>query len=315
MQASLGSSKWGDAHLEEDPNPDLRALGFAVLVRDRPPETLSLSLVPASVPPLAGLGGVGAVTTLLDLGAAGAFEPGEGAQYRPMENRGLGGQLLLKLPKADGNGLYSVIQQVGEPVARLTDLILELDLRVCHDDGVAAALRSSSAKSTRLDKLVRDVTGRAGGFTDDRSLATRGRGRRLTLKYSIRSHRDRVLGAWKSAIAAGTLDPDVLRDHGVPTPEVVSELSFLDRDAPLDLLGSGSQFDLAFNLVDDDPLALAGRLTVTPAMLGLDNLDVSTRRRHSRDSAIRSCPCGSFEKRRHQSWREARWEDWRNGQP
>ncbi len=276
LQVSLGAGKWGEAHLEEDPNPDLRALGFAVLVRDRPSETLNLTLAPTDGPAVPGLGAVGDITTILQARGVDVADGLEADQYRPLENRGLGGELLLRLPQADGTGIYSLVQQAGPPLARLTNLLLEVELRVCHDDRLATALRASSARSTSLDALVASVTGRTGGFLDSLPITRRGSGRQATLKYSLRSHRDRVLSAWKSAVAVGTVDPEVLERHGIPPTDVVNGLNFLGKEDPLDLLGSsdGTQFDLVFALLDD-PLALARRLSVTPPMLGLNDVDVA----------------------------------------
>ena len=268
LQISLGAGKWGEARLEEDPNPDLRALGFAVLVRDRPPETLNLTLAPTDGPTVPGLGVVGEVATVLRARGVDVDEGLGADQYRLMENRGLGGHLLLRLPQADGTGIYSLLQQAGQPLARLSNLILELELRVCHDDRLATALRASSARTTSLDALVASLTGRKGGFLDSLPIARRGSGRQATLKYSLRSHRDRVLSAWKSAVAFGTFDPGVLEQKGIPPTDVVNQLTFLGKDDPLDLPGSsdGTQFDLVFAL-SDDSVALARRLSVTPPML------------------------------------------------
>ena len=263
LQIALSGGKWGEAHLEEDPNPDLRALGFAVLVRDRKPETLSLALAPSLTPQLPASGAVGTVTSLLTAGGAGL--PSEAEAYRPLETRGLGGQLLIRLPGANGTGLTALTDQVGSTTARLTDLILEMDLRVCHDDGLAAALRASSARRGSLDSLVKTLTGRTGAFLDTVGVASRAEGRRFALKYSLRSHRDVVLSAWKEIGSA-------VAGSGIPVDP--SSLPFLGPNDPLDLLGSTNPFELSFAAVED-PLALAHRLTVTPAMLGLATADLA----------------------------------------
>ncbi|HEY3566764.1 MAG TPA: fibronectin type III domain-containing protein [Thermoanaerobaculia bacterium] len=204
--------KWGGAYLEEDPDPQVRSLGFATLVRPQEAETALFTLFPpapatavsAGVPPSAADGApVGAVPPL---------------QYRPFENRGIDGRLLLRLePGADG------IAQLSD---NLSDVVIDVVVRALYDPDLAATVRASRRQRRSLLGLVGTLPALARtilipGTRPELQAAT---GDVRTVHFSLRAQRDRAIDTWTAALQ---LDPTL-----VPTIAALGPLTRLTPDQP-----------------------------------------------------------------------------------
>jgi hypothetical protein len=239
--------KWGGAYLEEDPDPQVRSLGFATLVRPQEAETALFTLFPppsatavsAGVPPSAADGTpVGAAPTL---------------QYRPFENRGIDGRLLLRLePGADG------IAQLSD---HLSDVVLDVVVRALYDPDLASTVRASRRQRRSLLGLVGTLPALArtilipGTRPEVRAAA----GEVRTVHFSLRAQRDRAIDTWTAALQ---LDPTL-----VPTIAGLGPLARLAPDqpfTPLKPLG-GAPLNVAVAFDDAAPV----RLT-EPALLGVE---------------------------------------------
>jgi hypothetical protein len=204
--------KWGGATLEEDPDPHVRSLGFATLVRAQEPETAVFSLFaePAVAPiradaPLATNEGppLGATPTL---------------QYRPFENRGIDGRLLIRLePGADG------LAQVSD---ELSDIVLEIVVRGLHDKDLASTVRASRRQRRGLLSLAGrlPVPPRTIVIPGTRPEVHAATGELRTVHFSLRAQRDRAIDTWTTALQ---LDPAL-----VPTIAGLGALTRLAPDEP-----------------------------------------------------------------------------------
>jgi hypothetical protein len=250
-------NKWGGATIVEDPDPHVRSLGFATLVRGARPETAAFNLFPAE-----------------DLGTRAAEAASTGAdgqppvtqattlQYRPFENRGLEGDLLVAL-------------EPTAAAAALTDLILEVTFRACHDDALAATVRASQSQRSSQRALAQVVAGGALKtitFPGEKPELAAGRTQLRTIHFSMRAHRDRLLQA---AIAAEQAKSGTLPAAG--TNVTVDGLAFTAGRLPLarddDFAGLtaavSSDFELSFATTPPASLgALNGAIPVTPNDLG-----------------------------------------------
>ena len=260
--------KWGrQVRLEEESEPALRETGFLRLHRDAPPETLAVQLQPPVGTPPTPLG-VAAMTTLVSPGVldtpASSIPP---EQFRPLENRGVTGRLVIQLPGAldDTTGLYD------PATGLLQDLVLELDLRVCHDPELEAALRAARERSRTLHHMV-EASGR-GPVALPRATATAdvAPGPRRTLQISVRAQRDRTLAAWKLAREAQRMRglPDFDAAEKLTVAEV-DNLQLLSRHDPLRPLAGNRSLRIRFGGPAPTALGdLAGTLVVQPEQLGL----------------------------------------------
>ncbi|PYQ63332.1 MAG: hypothetical protein DMF53_10450 [Acidobacteria bacterium] len=231
--------KWGGAYLEEDPDSQVRSLGFATLVRPQEAETALFTLFPPPAPATATLAGVppsaadgtpvGAVPTL---------------QYRPFENRGIDGRLLLRLePGADG------IAQLSD---HLSDVVIDVVVRALYDPDLAATVRASRRQRRSLLGLVGTLPALARtilipGTRPEVQAAT---GEVRTVHFSLRALRDRAIDAWTAALE---LDPTL-----VPTIAALGPLARLTPDQPYTPLRptGGSPLNVAVALGSTAPAKL-----------------------------------------------------------
>jgi len=284
-------ARWGGASLEEDPDPQIRALGYARLIREAAPETAAFNLFPggtAALPVLAqGLSGpsdqppLGALSTL---------------QYRPFENRALDGRLHVRLESVtDGVAQLAPALPGGlVPSPQLSDLLIdvlmEVTVRACYDPALAAAVRASRREEATAFAL-------AGGLLSPaRAVVLPGTGQRVgpggselrTVHVSLRAHRDRTLLAWATAaqLAPAVVPADILGTLGTAAPlgaaspflplEPVTNqtLTFaFDDTAPAAVTSPAALRDLAWN-VKLDP-GLFGFTDVAGSTAGLVGLGVA----------------------------------------
>lgn len=258
--------KWGGAYLEEDPDPHVRSLGFSTLVRPMPSETAVYTLFPGGAP--VGVPAEAPPTTPdgPPLGAAPTL------QYRPFENRGLDGSLLLRLePGADG------VASLGD---QLSDVVLEVVVRALHDKDLASTVRASNRQRRSLLQLAGRIAQppRSIVVPGTRPAVHAATGELRTMHLSLRAQRDRALDAWTTALQ---IDPT-----RVPTIAGLGPLARLDPDdafTPLRPTGTSPlQVSLSFDdapptatPTEADLLALERTIRVSPAELGFP-LDVLT---------------------------------------
>jgi hypothetical protein len=192
-------AKWGTVTLLADPDPAIAAAGFVVMQRELPPESSLFHLYPATDVAARSL----ATATPAELPPE---RTGNAIQYRPFENHGLAGQLLMSLSAVDpvtATGLTSDL--LGTPaeltpqLPPLTDIILEITFRACHDAQLAATVRGNRGQRKSAlavaTATARDVPG---------LLPSSGRGSRTrTVHFSLRAHRDQTLTAWLLARTKG----------------------------------------------------------------------------------------------------------------
>ena len=274
LQHHIG--KWGGAFLEEDPDPQVRSLGFATLVRPADAETAVFSLFPqtavttvrADAPPSTPDGTpVGAAPTL---------------QYRPFENRGIDGRLLVRLEAAT-DGLPQLADQ-------LSDVVLDVVVRALHDKDLASAVRASRQQRRGLLTLAGRLPAPARtivipGTRPEVQAAT---GTLRTVRFSLRAQRDRAVDTWTTALQ---LDPAV-----VPTIAGLGSLTRLAPDqpfTPLKPLGA-SPLNLAVAFDDAAPpipteatlLALERTIGIGPAELGFPTNVLTAGRRIIEDARL-----------------------------
>jgi hypothetical protein len=239
-------AKWGDAFVEEDPDPHVRALGFATLVRRTAQESAVFNLFATeSVLPTGG-----PLATPEAPAPVGALSS---LQYRPFENRGVEGRILVQVPPAAAGSLV--------------DLILDVTLRGCHDEALADTVRSSTRQSTASDTLAAAF----GGLTILKPTEHVGTGNLRTVHYSLRGHRDKTLLAWIAA--ASTFQAKNGQPPPAPFPPLAG-LVPLDPDSPYVPLpfGDSSTFTVAMRQAAptvNELLELANLLVITPADLGV----------------------------------------------
>jgi hypothetical protein len=258
LQHRIG--KWGGAYLEEDPDSQVRSLGFATLVRPQEAETALFTLFPAApattvsagVPPSAADGTpVGAVPTL---------------QYRPFENRGIDGRLLLRLePGADG------IAQLSD---HLSDVVIDVVVRALYDPDLASTVRASRRQRRSLLGLVGTLPALARTILipGTRPELQAAAGEVRTVHFSLRAQRDRAIDSWTAALQ---LDPTL-----VPTIAGLGPLTRLTPDQPYTPLrpaGGPLNVAVAFNATAPVKLTEPALLDVERAVsVGLGDLGFPT---------------------------------------
>jgi hypothetical protein len=204
--------KWGGATLEEDPDPQVRSLGFATLVRAQEAETAVFSLF--AEPAVPAIRADAPLTTAEGppIGAAPTL------QYRPFENRGIDGRLLIRLePGADG------LAQVSD---ELSDIVLEIVVRGLHDKDLASTVRASTRQRRGLLSLAGrlPVPPRTIVIPGTRPEVHAATGELRTVHFSLRAQRDRAVDTWTTALQ---LDPAL-----VPTIAGLGSLTRLAPDEP-----------------------------------------------------------------------------------
>jgi len=250
-------ARWGDATLEEDPDPQVRSLGFATLVRRSTPETVIFHLFPPE-PPL---------DTRAEVPPTGPdappLAPAASLQYRPLENRGVEGRLLLRLETLGDDGT----DQLSD---HLTDVLLEVTLRGCYDQDLARTVRASRRQTASGLSVVSNLSAVPIPIAQPDSLVRieAGASELRTVHYSLRAHRDQTLQVWSAAVQ---VQPTLTTNIAALLPGKAP----LGRDAPFAPLQPVTSFvlELAGALPPNTEgwlLGLAGRLRVTPADLGFD---------------------------------------------
>lgn len=252
-------ARWGDADIEEDPDPQVRSLGFATLVRRAPAEAMVFNLLPAG--PAANL-----VANSINGSSDGPpFVPASSLQYRPFENRGLESELLLRL-EALGDDVFVPLSN------SLSDILLDVTVRGCFDQDLARAVRASRSQTASGLSLASNLTATpvAIGQPDSLVRVEAGASELRTMHYSLRAHRDKTFQIWQAAILAqpaltGTLST------------LLAGKAVLGRDAAFDPLDPAvTNFAFEFS---GTPLAaglaslrgLTGKLRVSQADLGFDS--------------------------------------------
>jgi hypothetical protein len=189
IQERIG--KWGGAYIEEDPDPHVRSLGFTTLVRPAPPESAVYNLLTA--PP-------GAAIAPPSPDGDPLSPPGT-LQYRPFENRSLGGRLQVRLP-------------AGISVASLPDIFVDVTLRACYDESLAATVRSSRDQIRRSRALLSSIVPATTNliFAGTSPRVDVGLTDMRTVHYSLRAHRDRTLQVYVAAVE------DSIARTGAPPP-------------------------------------------------------------------------------------------------
>lgn len=247
-------AKWGDAYLVEDPDPNVRALGFATLVRPMPEESAVFNLAAAA-------GGL-VQTGLVPVTGSATSTDVDPLQYRPFENRGVEGRLLVRAPV--------------DAVGALAGLTLEVVLRGCHDAALASTVRASGAQDRAAAEVVKDYAGSVAVLTSTRRIESADL---RTVRLSLRAHRDRTLLTWTAAKQADLVNTMPLPAGLTPLPDL-SEVAPLRRDQPFTPLPTASPespetpetFVVRFSsdaVTSQDALSLRDTLVVTPADLGL----------------------------------------------
>jgi hypothetical protein len=251
-------ARWGDADLEEDPDPQVRTLGFARLVRRMPVETMVFNLLPAG--PALNL----RADSLIASSDGPPFVPASSLQYRPFENRGIEGDLLLRLETLGDDTFVPLSNS-------LSDIFLDVTVRGCFDPDLARTVRASRSQTASALNVASNLTVPPVPIGQPDSLVRieAGASELRTVHYSLRAHRDKTLQVWRAAIIAQPAQTTTLA-------ALLIGKSVLGRDIAFDPLDpSITSFTLAFD--DAVPAnnvaslqALAGKLTISPADLGFD---------------------------------------------
>jgi hypothetical protein len=247
-------AKWAGARYEEDRDPHVRALGYVTLVQDFPVETAVFNLLPDLAPVTGGLGGVGAGPQAASP-ARVAEAPATALQYRAFENRGVEGDWLLSMENALTPGT-------------LVDLLLEVTIRGCYDERLAAAVKAKrSQRAGQLDraKAVAAAANKALTMPGTLPELLAGASDIRTLHFSLRAHRDSVLEhALAAAAAAGTRLVD-----GLDLKDVLAPLGGMEPFSPL-AKGGLKKITLRFQREQPQSLGvLNGEIPVTPRTLGI----------------------------------------------
>lgn len=249
-------ARWGDANLEEDPDPQVRSLGFATLVRRTPVEAMVFNLLPAA--PAANLRADAPVTS----SDGPPFVAPSSLQYRPFENRGIEGGLLLRL-ETPGDDTFVPLSN------SLSDILLDIRMRGCFDPDLARTVRASRSQTASALNVASNLTGPPVpiGQPDSLVRVEAGASELRTVHYSLRAHRDKMLQVWRAAIIAQPAQTAGLA-------MLLAGKAVLGRDTPFDPLDPAvTNFTFEF---EDTPLpntigalmGLAGKLSVSPADLG-----------------------------------------------
>ena len=278
------ADKWGSTFLETDRDPAVASLGFVTLVRLQEPESAAFNLFPTDAPTLA-------TATAGDGGTAAELPPR--AQYRPFENRGLEGTLLLRLPTAEsaaavlGETRDTLLSGAGDP--RLVDVVLDVTVRACYDADLAAAIRAQREQRASALELSGAAVGGAARLVLAPRLPAPERGSRTTVHFSLRGHRDQTLAVWQAILGPYSAARGGLPTGGADWAKVggTKQLAAAEPFNPLPLLPASAaqqtsmpRFTLAFAPTVETPTvpaggegaALAGlarRLVVTPETLGV----------------------------------------------
>lgn len=270
--------KWGGAFLVEDPDPQVRSLGFATLVRPAEAETAVFSLFPQTTPPTVRADAPASTPDGTPVGAAPTL------QYRPFENRGIDGRLLMRLePGADS------LTQLSD---QLSDVILEVVVRALYDKDLAATVRASRQQRRGLLTLAGrlPVPPRTIIIPGTRPEVQAATGELRTIHFSLRAQRDRAIDSWATALQ---IDPTL-----VPTIVGLGPLTRLAPDAPftpLKPLGT-SPLNLSVSFDDTPPpvpteatlLALERTISIGPADLGFPTNGLTAGRQIIEDARLLS---------------------------
>jgi fibronectin type III domain protein len=211
--------RWGEVYLIEDRDPYIRSLGFATLERRSPRESATFNLLPDT--PLAATTAVVGVTGVTDLPPT---TPNSTLQYRPFENRGLEGDILISFGTSAN-------------LATLVDVFLDITVRACFDESLAASVKASQSQAGALGKLA-NAWAAASGQNVNITSATltpmvQNKGTDLrTIHYSFRAHRDRMLLSLLGAAEAVT---GVASPAALPNPTTVDGVTFVPTTQPLAL--------------------------------------------------------------------------------
>jgi hypothetical protein len=251
-------ARWGDADLEEDPDPQVRSLGYARLVRRAPVEAMVFNLLPAG--PALNL----RAESLIASSDGPPFVPASSLQYRPFENRGIEGDLLLRLETL-GDDLFNPLSN------SLTDVLLDVTVRGCFDPDLARTVRASRSQTASGLNIASNLTATPAliGQPDSLVRVEAGASELRTVHYSLRAHRDKTLQVWRAAVLARPAQTAAL-------VTLLAGKAMLGRDVPFNPLDpSVTNFTFEFNdSVPANNLAslqgLAGKLKVSPADLGFD---------------------------------------------
>src|SRR5581483_1729899 len=262
-------AKWGGALFDRERDPQIESLGFVTLVQDFGAESAAFNLLADIGGGATGvLGGVAAAFATANPARAYDAER-QASQYRAFENRGVEGQWLLNLESALNPGT-------------LIDLLLEVTVRGCYDDNLAAAVKASrqqSANALARAQAVASSVNKTLNYPGSLPLWDTAAGPVNTIRYSLRGHRETLL---KNALAAlDALGGNAFAADGLP---LAADFASLDRGKlPLQLLdplkGIGpnplSTFTLQFQkTASGSPLGvLHTMLPVSLADLGLGAAD------------------------------------------
>ncbi|WP_029919685.1 fibronectin type III domain-containing protein [Nevskia soli] len=266
-------ARWGGASFEEDPDPQVRALGYVRLVREAPAEASLFNLLPGSA----------ATPQLQAQALSNSAEPTplgalSSLQYRPFENRGLDGRLLLRL-----ESLPDGLAQLGSLLPAqlsdvLSDVLLEVTVRGCYDPALAAAVRASRREESGVLAMAGAVLSPARNVllpgTSQRVEA--GMSELRTVHLSLRAHRDRSLLAWATAAQlAPAAMPNITAllagSGGTPLAPLTSLVPFTPLEAVTDSLLVNFTFDktpLPVLTTESALRSLASNLRLDPAALG-----------------------------------------------
>jgi len=179
-------AKWGGVVFTEDRDPHIRALGFVTMEQKLPPESAIFNLLPDPTPSLGSL-------SPAQPGLAGQAPPTplSTLQYRPFENRPLESEFLLSL-------------DAPLPAGTLVDLLFEVTVRACFDEGLAAAVKASrSQRGGVLDRAnavvsnANRVLNLPGTLPKRDFVPTSVR----TFNLSLRAHRDNLVQLGQAALS------------------------------------------------------------------------------------------------------------------
>jgi hypothetical protein len=285
-------AKWGtQVRLLEEIEPALRDVGFLTLERLHEPQALMLHL--ASNPTEALLAGVGAPVVFSAASQNGHGNGVPSEQKRPLEDIGASTTLLVQLPDAvnDLTGLYSAT------AAKIKEIVLEIDLRVCYDPELESAIRSSRRRAAQASSLLTGFNRGPVALPASVAATDIALGQRRILQLSLRAIRDRVLRTWKETVLTiDARDPtkDFDATEGIPLTTgptrkaTVNNQAFFTQASPFQLLPTGGPptFTIQFGQAPPQTLgALASQLVLDPAQLGIDK-DLYALLKYIKDPAL-----------------------------
>lgn len=258
--------RWGDVDFEEDPDPQVRALGLVRLVRRAPSESMVYNLFPPGPPAAVRAEPAAGVSD------GSPFVPASALQYRPFENRGIEGDLLLRLESLDDDAILPPGAVVEQLSASLTDIVLDITVRGCYDADLAQTVRAGRRQTAAGFNVASRLPGASGpiGLPGSLVRVEAGASELRTVRYSLRAHRDRTLQVLTAAVLAQPAAPAELKP-------LIEGKSVLGRDAafaPLDPAASSFRVELSGEPLANSVAALqslAGTLRVSPGDLGFDS--------------------------------------------